>query len=86
MPCFNDSVLWIEIEEQDNSVVDFSQMAMACKNLQIGVNDIVMHITEDNSGIANAADVAKSTLGTSFSFGSGENDKTAQYTFKFNVT
>ena len=24
MPCFNESVLWIEIEEQDNSVTDFS--------------------------------------------------------------
>ena len=59
---------------------------MACKNLQIGNNDIVMHITEDNSGIGNAADVAKSLGGTSFSFGSANDSKTAQYTFKFNVT
>ena len=62
MPCFNNSALWIEIEESGNSVINFSNRAMACKNLEIGVNEITMHIIKDYSGIVNAGDVAQYTL------------------------
>ena len=43
-----------------------------------------MHIEEDNAGINNGADVYGGKVGTSFSFGPN-NDKTAQYTFTFDV-
>ena len=42
------------------------------------------HIKEDGAGIGNEADVVNTVLGTSFSFGS-EDEKTAQYTFTFEV-
>lgn len=58
---------------------------MGCKNLQLGKNKIIMHIEEDNNGINNGADVIGGAYGTSFTFGSGNNDKTAQYTFTFDV-
>ena len=86
MPCFHDDgVLWIEVEERDRLVPDKMQVAIACKNLQIGANDIVVNVKEDNAGIANAADVTNSILGTSFNFGSSNDSKTAQYTFTFNA-
>lgn len=85
MPCFDAGVLWIEMEEQDRYAVDKTQLGMACKNLQIGTNEIVAHIKEDVAGIGNDADVVNTVLGTSFSFGS-EDEKTAQYTFTFEVS
>ena len=78
MPCLHeDGVLWIELEERDNLVPDKMQIAIACKNVQIGTNDFVINLKEDNAGIANAADVTNSILGTSFNFGSSDDSKTA---------
>ena len=47
----------------------------------------MVEVTEDNSGISNAADVFNSVLGTSFTFGETEmeDSKTAEYTFVFDV-
>ena len=84
MPCFSrDGVLWIELEERDTLVPDKMQIAIACKNIQIGNNDFVINLKEDNAGIATVGDVTNSVLGTSFDFGSSDDSKTAQYTFTF---
>ena len=86
MPCFHESVLWIEMEEQDTFAIEKTQIAMACKNLQLGRNKLITHIEENNAGIMNNASVVKDVIkGASFKFGSGNADKTAQYTFTFNV-
>ena len=78
MPCFHeDGVLWIELEERDDIVPDKMQIAMACKNVQIGTNEFVINLKEDNSGIATAGDVTNSLLGTSFNFGNSDDSKTA---------
>ena len=77
MPCFHDSVLWLEMEEQDQYQIDKTQIAMACKNLQLGQNKLITHIEENNAGISNGADVINGTIGTSFKFGSENTDKTA---------
>ena len=61
------------------------QVAIACKNFQIGLNDIVIDVVEDNAGIATVADVINTTFGTSFKFG-GNGNAPAQYTFTFNAT
>ena len=84
MPCFQESILWIEMEEQDTFQIDKAQIAMACQNLQLGQNKIVMHIAENNAGINNSASILSSPSGTSFNFGD-QTPNTAQYTFTFNV-
>lgn len=61
---------------------------MACKNFQLGVNKLVLHIEEDNAGIVNSASVVQEISGAKFNFGGGSSansDKIAQYTFTFNV-
>ena len=85
MPCFQESVLWIEMEEQDLFQIDKSQIAMACKNLQLGTNKLIMHIQEDNAGISNGASVISVPGSTNFTFGD-PSPNTAQYTFTFNVS
>ena len=50
------------------------------------MNHIVVNIKENNKGIATAADVTNSILGTHFSFGHANDSKTAQYTFTFMAT
>ena len=74
------------MEEQDTFAIEKTQIAMACKNLQLGRNKLITHIEENNAGIMNNASVVKDVIkGASFKFGSGNADKTAQYTFTFNV-
>ena len=87
MPCFHESVFWLEMEEQDTFAIEKTQIAMACKNLQIGNNKIITHLEENNAGILNKADVVRDVVGgsSSFKFGSLDSEKTAQYTFTFNV-
>ena len=87
MPCFHESVLWLEMEEQDTFAIEKTQVAMACKNLQIGYNKLITHLTENSAGISNKADVVRDVVGggASFQFGSLDSEKTAQYTFTFNV-
>lgn len=86
MPCFHDSVLWIEMEEQDDFQLDKAQVAMACKKLQPGEeNKLILHIEEDSMGITTGADVINDIRGTSFKFGSALSERTAQYTFTFLV-
>ena len=64
-----------------------TMVSMACKNFQLGLNTVVVRITEDNDGIDSAADVVQGIFGTSFNFGSSNYDtnKTAEYTFTFDV-
>lgn len=87
LPCFYDEVFYIEVTEDDAFVSDKSQINLACKNFQLGQNEIVIEVKEDNSGINSAADVFNNLLGTSFRFGDKNvNDgKQAQYTFIFEV-
>lgn len=85
MPCFHESVLWIEMEEQDSFQIDKTQVAMACKKLQPGVNKLILHIEEDNMGISTGADVVNDIGGTSFQFGEIKSENTAQYTFTYMV-
>ena len=75
------------MEEQDTFAIEKTQVAMACKNLQIGYNKIITHLEENNAGILNKADVVRDVVGgsASFKFGSLDSEKTAQYTFTFNV-
>ena len=86
MPCFRETgVFWLEVSEVDILVDDKMQVAIACKNFQIGLNDIVIDVIEDNAGIATVATVINNTFGTSFRFG-GVGNAPAQYTFTFNAT
>ena len=73
------------MEEQDSFETDKSQVAIACKNLQVGRNKLIVPISESNPDfISTGASVIQDPIGTSFRFGSG-NANTAQYTFTFNV-
>ena len=47
MPCFNDSVLWFEIEEEDAYKNDKASVAITCKNLALGSNEIVINVITD---------------------------------------
>ena len=61
------------------------QVAIACRNIQIGRNDFVINLKEDSAEVCNAADVTKSNEGTTFNFCSSDDSNTAQYTLTFNA-
>ena len=69
LPCFQEGVLWIEMEEQDVFQIDKAQIAMSCHNLALGKNKIIIHIEEDNAGIDNSAKIVDTPTTTSFNFG-----------------
>jgi len=75
------------VTEDDAFVADKSQINLACKNFQLGQNEIVIEVKEDNAGMNSVADVFNDLLGTSFRFGDKDVDdgKQAQYTFIFTV-
>ena len=84
-PCFDASVLWIEVEEEDSYIVDKAQVAVACQNLQIGMNEIVIHVEENGTGVSVEASILKTIFGTTFNFGHSNDNKIAQYTFTLDV-
>lgn len=88
IPCFHEAVFYIDMTEMDDFVNEKSQIMLACKNFQLGHNEIVMELTENNAAINSVADVINSVAGTEFDFGGNSNqkDKTAEYTFNFQVT
>ena len=54
---------------------------MACQDLKLGQNEIVLHISEDQQGGNNSERI----IGSRFIFGDAQDGATAQYTFTFDV-
>mmetsp|Transcript_42844 Transcript_42844/g.56633 ORF Transcript_42844/g.56633 Transcript_42844/m.56633 type:complete len:142 (-) Transcript_42844:1578-2003(-) len=85
MPCFHEDVFYIDMTEKDDFVNEKSQIVMACKNFQIGENQVVMKLTENNAAINSVGTVVNSSLGTTFNFGGDSAGSSAIYTFTFDV-
>ena len=47
MPCFDDSYLWLEIEEEDAYDADNAKVSISCNSLALGSNEIVIEVIED---------------------------------------
>ena len=84
MPCFNSSVLWIEMEEQDKVEVDKVQVAVACADLVEGVNQIEIYLNEDSTGSTGSAVKVSKDDQSIFTFGTDKRHS-ALYIFTFDA-
>ena len=91
VPCFNEGIFWIKTIENDEKINDQTQVALVCKNIQLGINNIVLKIKEDIAGVTNTAEVTKIVTENSttqyLNFGNPNDvSNVAEYTFQFNAT
>ena len=65
-PCFHEDVFYIDMTEFDTFVNEKSQVMLACKNFQLGENQIIMSMTENTANISSVGDVFNVAFGTTF--------------------